>query len=368
MKNFILSLLLASYVFAQGGINIIANRVGPENASASFTAQTSVVITHNLNTLNIVVDCRDGSGAALANTISSKTVNAATITFGGSSTGSCTVNGTGGVGPAGATGPQGPQGPAGSTGATGPQGPAGPTGPQGPAGAGTLNTELGGVASTPSRDTIDFVFGSGLTGSLTDNGTKKILTLNASSDVLTKAEFQANTARYCTGAGSSAAQTCALVPAISAYTDGMILNIKPNATNTGAMTVNVNSLGAKNIRTYADAAPAANSILIGKTIQFTYDSAADGGPGASTLPKSDAFAQWNIRYAGTCTGNNTFNGSSGFSTNGSAECFNLTSGLGPAQYIPVLNLFDNQTNGGILAWRDTIPDTATLANGLDVRV
>jgi hypothetical protein len=114
MRFLLTYILSAALLLAQGGINIVAVRVGPENVKATFTSQTSIVVTHNLNTLNIIVDCRNGSGAQLSNTLSSQTVNAVTITFGGSSSGSCTINGTGGVGPAGATGPAGADGADGS--------------------------------------------------------------------------------------------------------------------------------------------------------------------------------------------------------------------------------------------------------------
>lgn len=54
---------------------------------------------------------------------------------------------------------------------------------------------------------------------------------------------------YCApSGGNTTTYTCAPVPAFSAYTAGMVLAFKPDVTNTGASTLNVNSLGAKNIQ------------------------------------------------------------------------------------------------------------------------
>jgi len=50
--------------------------------------------------------------------------------------------------------------------------------------------------------------------------------------------------------GSANAQTISLTPAISSYTAGLIVTFFPAATNTGAMTLNVNGLGAKNVLSF----------------------------------------------------------------------------------------------------------------------
>lgn len=91
-------------------INIVKAPFGPSNPSASFTSATSVSITHNLNTENIVVQCFNASNQPIAiNSLSSQTSNSVTVNF-SSSTGKCVVNGTGGPGPTGATGATGPAG------------------------------------------------------------------------------------------------------------------------------------------------------------------------------------------------------------------------------------------------------------------
>lgn len=61
--------------------------------------------------------------------------------------------------------------------------------------------------------------------------------------------MQSGAANYCAPAGASATTyTCNLTPALSAYSAGLIVVFKPDVNNSGASTLNVNSLGAKNIQ------------------------------------------------------------------------------------------------------------------------
>jgi hypothetical protein len=53
-----------------------------------------------------------------------------------------------------------------------------------------------------------------------------------------------------TSGGTANAQTVTLSPAPTAYAAGMMIRFIAGNTNTGATTINANSLGAKNIRTY----------------------------------------------------------------------------------------------------------------------
>jgi len=67
------------------------------NYSQSFTAQTSVVLAHNLGTSNIVVDCFDAGNTEVSYaTIAITDLNHATVTFFAPQTGRCVVNGFGG--------------------------------------------------------------------------------------------------------------------------------------------------------------------------------------------------------------------------------------------------------------------------------
>lgn len=73
---------------------------GEPNYSQAFTSQTSVSLTHNMDTLNVVVSCYNGSNVAIEyNTLTLDDVNTATVTFSGSQTGRCVVNGNGGASP-----------------------------------------------------------------------------------------------------------------------------------------------------------------------------------------------------------------------------------------------------------------------------
>jgi len=67
--------------------------------------------------------------------------------------------------------------------------------------------------------------------------------LAATPDVI-QAGIQKNSQKYIATAGGTTAYTATLVPAITAYADGMEFDLKINATNTGSSTINFNGLGA----------------------------------------------------------------------------------------------------------------------------
>jgi hypothetical protein len=139
---------------------------GPSNQSGSFTAATSVTITHNLNTLNVIWQCYTAAGADIPVTsISGQTVNAITLNF-ASSTGKCVVNGTGGVG---ATGP------AGATGATGSPGSNGTNGTNG-----AISTIADEGSALTVRPTINFT-GTGVACSDDAGNTRTNCTINTGS-------------------------------------------------------------------------------------------------------------------------------------------------------------------------------------------
>ena len=82
-----------------GGVTTISSTAIAGNYSQSFTSQTSVVLTHNLNTLNVIVACYDTSTPPvqiIPNTTSITDVNDVTVTFSIAQSGYCTVNGLGG--------------------------------------------------------------------------------------------------------------------------------------------------------------------------------------------------------------------------------------------------------------------------------
>lgn len=169
MKKLLFSVLLAFSLFAQvpqGGGGAGGSAVGPENQSGSFSAATSVTINHNLNTLNIITQCKSGAsgnGADIAHTWSAQTVNSVTIAF-ASSTGICRVNGTGGIGASGATGPAGADGADGADGAPGANGTNGADGAPGEvqSDAGTYADGQFVVSSGTTGDAIKPLTGTGV--------------------------------------------------------------------------------------------------------------------------------------------------------------------------------------------------------------
>lgn len=98
-------------------INIVKAPFGPSNVRDSFSSATTKTITHNLNTVETLIQCYTSSDVPIAITSVSRTTNTTTANF-ATNTGYCIVNGTGGPGPAGATGPTGPSGTLGGSCAT----------------------------------------------------------------------------------------------------------------------------------------------------------------------------------------------------------------------------------------------------------
>lgn len=65
--------------------------------------------------------------------------------------------------------------------------------------------------------------------------------------------------------------TCSLTPAITAYATGMVIRFKAGGTNTGAATINVNSVGAKSIKKNVSSALVAGDITTGGMYEVAYD-------------------------------------------------------------------------------------------------
>lgn len=66
-----------------------------------------------------------------------------------------------------------------------------------------------------------------------------------------------------------------LIPTPSAYTNGMMVNFKPDTANTGAATLNVNGLGAKTIKKNFDQTLSDNDIKINQIVTVVYESTTD---------------------------------------------------------------------------------------------
>lgn len=77
--------------------------------------------------------------------------------------------------------------------------------------------------------------------------------------------------QYAATAGTGDAYTVTLTPAPIAYYAGLQVRFKTDRTNTGASTLNVNSLGAKSIRKCGDTNLAAGDLLNGAVYEAIYD-------------------------------------------------------------------------------------------------
>lgn len=79
----------------------------PANYTQSFVSQTTVVLTHNLNTLAVIVQCFDAASPPafiIPNTIKITDANNVTVTFSAPQSGKCQVNGSNGSGGGGGSG------------------------------------------------------------------------------------------------------------------------------------------------------------------------------------------------------------------------------------------------------------------------
>jgi hypothetical protein len=79
---------------------------------------------------------------------------------------------------------------------------------------------------------------------------------------------------FCSDAGASDAYACSLSPAITAYVTGTHYRFKANTANTGAASINLNSLGAKTVVKVQGAITTAlvdNDILAGQWVEVVYD-------------------------------------------------------------------------------------------------
>lgn len=80
-----------------------------------------------------------------------------------------------------------------------------------------------------------------------------------------------SSAMYAADAGSTDAYVITLSPVPSAYSTGMMVIFKANTANTGAATLNVNSLGAKTIVKDGSVTLANSDIAASQIVIVVYD-------------------------------------------------------------------------------------------------
>ncbi|GEM_PF-5156170 len=88
---------------------------------------------------------------------------------------------------------------------------------------------------------------------------------------MSEAELQSGSALACADSGSTDSYACNLTPALGSYATGMVIFLKANTANTGAATININSLGIKSITKNKGVALADNDIKAGQWIPLIYD-------------------------------------------------------------------------------------------------
>jgi len=81
--------------------------------------------------------------------------------------------------------------------------------------------------------------------------------------------------KFATDAGASDAYAITISPVPTSYTNGMFITFRANTANTGASTLNVNGLGAKNIVKSFNQTLADNDIKVNQIVTVVYESTTD---------------------------------------------------------------------------------------------
>ena len=98
-------------------------------------------------------------------------------------------------------------------------------------------------------------------------------TPTAATDAVSVANVQNNAMGYVAATNSGNAYSVSLAVAPASYTAGLMVTFKTSAANTGAATLNINGLGAKNILKYANQALIANDLANAQMVMVMYDGA-----------------------------------------------------------------------------------------------
>lgn len=84
-------------------------------------------------------------------------------------------------------------------------------------------------------------------------------------------DLESGSAYYAADAGSTDAYAVTMSPTPTVYAPGMLVHFKANTANTGAASLNVNSLGAKTIKKNASADLTTGDISAGQIVAVVYD-------------------------------------------------------------------------------------------------
>ena len=162
------------------------------------------------------------------------------------------------------------------------------------------------------------------TTSITEDSKARSTTLNAifqaikaGFDLLPgKDKLNQNRVAYAVDAGAADAYTITMTPTLTAYTDGLKVRVKIANTNTGAATINIDSIGARSIKRQDGTDPDAGDLTAGDLHDLIYD----GTNFVLATPSRAHMAGIanNLAADLTFSGNNTFTGSN---THTGAETF-----------------------------------------------
>lgn len=133
-----------------------------------------------------------------------------------------------------------------------------------------LGTVTDGTPDTLSRDTV---FASSNSNALVNwgPGTRNVRLAPVSSLLLQRDEKLNIVEGYVIGAGNATVQTATLAPAPLGLSAGMRVYYTPPASNTGALTLNLNGLGAKSIKMPDGSDPVANTLLSSGIYELVYN-------------------------------------------------------------------------------------------------
>lgn len=102
-------------------------------------------------------------------------------------------------------------------------------------------------------------------------GNNTDIAVGSGNKYVTQTGLQKQAENYVLTTGSANAYVATLSPVPTSYANGMPIRLKANFTNTGAATVNVNSLGAKTIKKNGTVDLAAGDIQSGQLFEVAYD-------------------------------------------------------------------------------------------------
>ena len=135
----------------------------------------------------------------------------------------------------------------------------------------TVNLDSVGAKTVKRLDGLNLLSGDiydGMVAMLVYDGTNMQL-INA--QTIKALHFQNNTFKYAADSGSANAIIASITPAPTSYVTGMGVLIKMAAANSGASTINLNSLGVKNIKRADGTALQAGDLKLGQIVELVYD-------------------------------------------------------------------------------------------------